>query len=50
MNTIKEAFEAVYSIAKTEINLFDFTISLWNIFMFVIFGGLFIWFLKNIFE
>lgn len=50
MDWIEAGFFYGYQIMNIPIDLFGFTISLWEVFLFIIFGSLFIWFLKNIFN
>ena len=50
MEWLYMAFYSFYQIANTPIDLFGYVITLWQVFMFALFGGLIIWFLKNIFE
>jgi hypothetical protein len=48
METLKNAIDTVYAIANIPIELFDYTISLWNVILFVLFGGLIAWFFRGL--
>ena len=50
MDIIKRIFEVVYEIANIPVQLFDFTITFWQIFIFSVFGALIVWFIRKLFE
>lgn len=50
MHVIKYAFDAVYEISNVPIDLFGYTISLWNVFLFGVLGSLIFWFFKKLME
>lgn len=50
MDYIKRIYEIAYEIANIPIQLFDYTITLWQIFIFVVLGTMLVSFIRKLFE
>lgn len=50
MEVIAYAYDCIMKIVSIPITLFGFTFTLWNLFIFVIFAGVVIYWIKNMFE
>lgn len=50
MDYISRTFKLLIYILRIQINIFGFYITIENILLFALFGALFIWFLRRLFE
>ena len=50
MSDVQAMFEATLAIFKMEFTIYGFTFSFWNVLLFVIFGGMIIYFIGGLFK